>query len=157
MCIMSLKISEWCCCWVFSEKCEVWLFVLVSRMSTMNVPGAAASRPGPVAQHRAPLAASPDSGRDKLRNMNTQGGTADVNPSRLTAGHKYWCILGKHPFVMQCKIRMPCRQRWQWLWCYFYLLESRLWEIFHRRPLCCVWFVCNLEFVDRRDRGSRDW
>ena len=46
----------------------------------MNAPGAAASRPGPLA-HSAGLS-GPDSGRDKLTNMNT-GHTADVNPSRL--------------------------------------------------------------------------
>ena len=74
-------------------------FVLPSLVSTMNVPGAAAPRPGPLAPHRAPLADSPDSGRDKLRNMNTHGHTADVNPSELL-GTNIDVFMGKHPFVM---------------------------------------------------------
>ena len=161
MCNIFLTVPV-CCCWECSQKFEVWLCPRKSLVSTMNVPGAAASQPGPVA-HSAGLS-GPDSGRDKLRNMNT-GHTADVNPSRLL-GTNIDVFMDKHPIVMQW-FQWPGRDDINWgalsktyntfPICLFSFAGLSSLEISLRRPLFCVWFVCNSEFVDRRDQESRDW
>ena len=158
MCNIFLTVPV-CCCWEFSQKFEVWLCPRKSLVSTMNVPGAAASQPGPVA-HSAGLS-GPDSGRDKLRNMNT-GHTADVNPSRLL-GTNIDVFMDKHPIVMQW-FQWPGRDDNNWgalskkykkfsllLVFICWTLVSR--DITTKAPLLCL--IC-LQFRVCRQEGPRE-